>query len=85
MRQQGYAVTIRGFLPVDKTSLASQKAAIDVLTENIYGNILGLCRDTAVEHNFTSREVDEAGNPAPKKPRQPRAKKPGGPPGRRTA
>lgn len=63
MRQQGYAVKITGFLPVDKSDLAAQKKAIDALTEasakgGDVGALLDLCSGVVVEQKLTSRVVD---------------------------
>ncbi len=63
MRQQGYAVKITGFLPVDKSDLAAQKKAIDALTVasakggNI-GGLIDLLSDVAFEQKLTSRAVN---------------------------
>ena len=63
MRQQGYAVKITGFLPVDKSDLAAQKAAIDALTEATkkggdVGALLDLCVSVEIEQKLTSRVTD---------------------------
>lgn len=61
MRQQGYAVKITGFLPVDKSDLKSQKAAIDALTEAGDGDpaeLIKLLQGVELEHKLTSRQAD---------------------------
>lgn len=75
MRQQGYAVKITGFLPVDKSDLGAQIGALTAIQSGDTAAILAMCKNVSFEQNLTSREVDSAGNPLPKKLRQPRAKK----------
>ena len=63
MRQQGYKVTIKGFLPVDKSDLQAQKSAIDALLAGNPEALIELLSDVEIEHQMTSRQVDE---PEPK-------------------
>lgn len=62
MRQQGYAVKITGFLPVDKSDLAAQKKAIDALTEATskggdVGALIDLLSNVEFEQKLTSRVI----------------------------
>lgn len=74
-RQQGYTVKITGFLPAAKGDIDAQIAALNAIKGNDVNALLALCKGTKSETAMTSREVDAEGNPLPKKPRQPRAKK----------
>lgn len=58
MRQQGYAVKITGFLPVDKSDLEAQKKAIDALLANDPAKVLAVLTSVAIEHKLTSRVTD---------------------------
>ena len=59
MRQTGYRVIIRGFLPVDKSNLQEQKAAIDALLAGNAEGLIELLSDIEIEHRLTSRQMDE--------------------------
>ncbi len=63
MRQQGYAVKITGFLPVDKSDLDSAGEAIDALknaiSEGDIGDLIKLLGSSiTVEQKLTSRVTD---------------------------
>ncbi len=62
MRQQGYAVKITGFLPVDKSDLAAQKKAIDALTAAVdrhdIAGLVALLSGVEIEQKLTSRVTD---------------------------
>jgi hypothetical protein len=81
-RQTGYVIRIDGFLPVDKTSLASQKSAIDALSAAVEAGdpsaLLKLMVGIKLRHVFASKDVETTGtattteksaaSPPPKKP-----------------
>ncbi len=71
-RQNGYMVKITGFLPVPKGDIDAQIDALTAIKGSDVNALLALCKDTKSETSMTSREVDEAGNPLPRKPRKPR-------------
>ncbi len=70
-RQTGYVIRIDGFLPVDKSSLASQKSAIDALSAAIDAGdpsaLLKLMVDVKLRHAFSSR-VEPPTPPPPTPP-----------------
>lgn len=77
MRQQGYRVTITGFLPVDMKDVQSQLSALTALAGGDPGWLVDHCESVSINHRQTSREIDDAGNPVPRAPRKPRASKTG--------
>lgn len=63
MRQQGYAVKITGFLPVDKSDLASAAKSINALSEATkpggdVGSLIKQMSGVEIEQKLTSRVVD---------------------------
>lgn len=73
-RQDAYKVTITGWLPIKKSDLKSQKEALDALTGPV-SDMVAKLHHVDVQPKMTSREIDDAGQPVPKKPRKPRAAK----------
>lgn len=57
-RESGYAITLRGWLPVDPQDVASFKATLDLIQQangGDYGDLLKLMQRTEFAQKFTTR------------------------------